>query len=94
MSEMRTREALNLALKEEMQLDDSVILMGEDIAVFGGAFKVTHGLLDQFGPQRVIDTPISENSIMGISIGALLAVFSPRVSFKPLLMNLLGDGFD
>jgi pyruvate dehydrogenase E1 component beta subunit len=89
MSEMRTREALNLALKEEMQLDDSVILMGEDIAVFGGAFKVTHGLLDQFGPQRVIDTPISENSIMGISIGAAMAGLKPVVEMMTINFSLL-----
>ena len=59
MGVMRYREALNAALREEMQRDDRVFLMGEDIGVFNGAFKVTAGLLDEFGEKRVRDTPIS-----------------------------------
>ncbi|MEX2024790.1 MAG: alpha-ketoacid dehydrogenase subunit beta, partial [Thermoleophilaceae bacterium] len=60
---MRYREALNLALREEMSADERVFLMGEDIGVFQGAFKVTAGLLEEFGERRVRDTPISENTI-------------------------------
>ncbi len=65
MTEMRYRDALKLALREEMRRDEDVILLGEDIGVFGGAFKVTSGLLEEFGERRVRDTPISENTIVG-----------------------------
>ncbi len=58
-------EALTLALREEMRRDPGVILLGEDIGAFGGAFKVTRGLLEEFGPERVIDTPISEGGFVG-----------------------------
>jgi len=64
------RSALNEALREEMSKDKSVILLGEDIGVIGGNFKVTQGLLDEFGPERVMDTPISENAIVGAAVGA------------------------
>ncbi|HEX3433836.1 MAG TPA: alpha-ketoacid dehydrogenase subunit beta, partial [Solirubrobacteraceae bacterium] len=57
MAQMRYREGLNAALREELSRDERVMLMGEDIGVFGGAFKVTEGLLDQFGEKRVRDTP-------------------------------------
>ncbi len=72
-SELRYREALRAALVEEMERDERVFIMGEDIGVFGGAFKVTEGLLERFGERRVRDTPISENSIVGIGIGAAMA---------------------
>ena len=62
MAVMRYREALNAALREEMARDENVVLMGEDIGVFNGAFKVTAGLLEEFGEKRVRDTPISENT--------------------------------
>ena len=62
---MRMREALNQALAEEMRRDRDVFIMGEDVGVFQGAFKVTEGLLDEFGEKRVRDTPISENTIVG-----------------------------
>ncbi len=65
MATMRYREALNQALREEMERDESVFLMGEDVGVFQGAFKVTEGLLEEFGEKRVRDTPISENTIVG-----------------------------
>ena len=68
MAVMRYREALNEALREEMQRDEDVFLMGEDIGVFNGAFKVTNGLLEEFGDRRVRDTPISENSIVGMGV--------------------------
>src|SRR4051795_7690993 len=79
MAVMRYREALNQALREEMQRDENVFLMGEDIGVFNGAFKVTAGLLDEFGEKRVRDTPISENTIVGVGVGAAMAGLRPVV---------------
>src|SRR3989441_3595541 len=76
---MRYREALNLALREEMERDESVFLMGEDVGVFQGAFKVTQGLLDEFGEKRVRDTPISENTIVGMGVGAAMTGLRPVV---------------
>ena len=69
---LRYREALNEALREEMLRDERVMLMGEDIGVFNGAFKVTAGLLEEFGEKRVRDTPISENTIVGMGVGAAM----------------------
>ena len=79
MAEMRYREALNLALREEMEADERVFLMGEDIGVFQGAFKVTAGLLEEFGEKRVRDTPISENTFVGMGVGAAMAGLRPVV---------------
>ena len=67
---LRMREALRDAMAEEMRRDENVFVMGEDVAVFQGSFKVTEGLLDEFGEKRVRDTPISENSIVGMGVGA------------------------
>lgn len=89
MSEMRMREALGLALREEMERDESVILMGEDIGVFGGAFKVTEGLLGDFGPDRVMDTPISENSIVGAGVGAAMGGIRPVIEMMTVNFALL-----
>src|SRR5437588_11033954 len=77
MSEMRYREALGAALREELARDERVMLMGEDIGVFGGAFKVTAGLLEEFGERRVRDTPISENTIVGMGVGAAMTGLRP-----------------
>jgi acetoin:2,6-dichlorophenolindophenol oxidoreductase subunit beta len=71
------REAINEALREEMQRDPTIILMGEDVAVAGGVFKVTNGLLNTFGPVRVIDTPIAEAGIMGLAVGAAMTGLRP-----------------
>src|SRR4030081_2166998 len=76
---MRYRDALNAALREELRRDERVILMGEDIGVFGGAFKVTSGLLEEFGERRVRDTPISENTIVGMGVGAAMTRLRPVV---------------
>lgn len=76
MSEMTMIEALNLALREAMEDDDSVVLLGEDIGVDRGIFRVTEGLLDRFGEARVIDTPVAEAGIVGTAIG--MAVFGLR----------------
>ncbi len=89
MPAMRYREALNQALREELQRDENVFLMGEDIGVFNGAFKVTAGLLDEFGEKRVRDTPISENTIVGAGVGAAMAGLRPVVELMTINFALL-----
>jgi pyruvate dehydrogenase E1 component beta subunit len=89
MATMRMREALRDALAEEMRRDESVFIMGEDIGVFQGAFKVTEGLLDEFGERRVRDTPISENSIVGTGVGAAMAGLRPVVEIMTVNFSLL-----
>ena len=71
------RDAINQALHEEMERDEDVIVFGEDVALYEGSFKVTRGLLEAFGPERVIDTPISEAAIMGMATGAAMAGLRP-----------------
>lgn len=73
------RKALNQAIYEEMLIDEHVIMLGEDIGIYGGAFGVSRGLLEKFGPERIIDTPISENSFTGMAIGAALMGLRPIV---------------
>lgn len=77
MSETTYIEAIRRALFEEMERDAKVFLIGEDIGHFGGAFKATQGLLERFGPERVVDTPIAEALIMGVSIGAAIRGLRP-----------------
>src|SRR5436305_11446040 len=89
MAEMRYREALNAALVEEMERDESVFIIGEDIGVFQGAFKVTQGLLERFGEKRVRDTPISENTIVGMGVGAAMAGLRPIVEIMTINFSLL-----
>ena len=89
MSEMRYREALGAALKEELRRDERVMVMGEDIGVFGGAFKVTEGLLEEFGEKRIRDTPISENTIVGIGVGAAMTGLRPVVELMTINFALL-----
>src|ERR671925_1937549 len=89
MAVLRYREALNQALREEMQRDERVFLMGEDIGVFNGAFKVTQGLLDEFGEKRVRDTPISENTIVGAGVGAAMIGLRPVVELMTVNFSLL-----
>jgi pyruvate dehydrogenase E1 component beta subunit len=86
---MTYREALNNCLREEMTRDEKVFLMGEDIGVFQGAFKVTQGLLEQFGEKRVRDTPISENSIVGVGVGSAMAGLRPVVELMTINFALL-----
>jgi pyruvate dehydrogenase E1 component beta subunit len=83
------REALGEALREELRRDPSVIVMGEDVGAFGGAFRVTEGLQDEFGPARVRDTPISENAIVGMGVGAALAGLRPVVELMTANFALL-----
>jgi pyruvate dehydrogenase E1 component beta subunit len=89
MTELRYREALNAALREELRRDERVVLMGEDIGVFGGAFKVTAGLLEEFGEKRVRDTPISENTIVGVGVGAAMSGLRPVVELMTINFALL-----
>jgi len=89
MSEMTYRDALNLALKEEMRHDPSVIVLGEDVALYEGSFKVTRGLLGEFGEERVRDTPISENTIIGVSVGAAMGGLRPVAELMTVNFALL-----
>jgi pyruvate dehydrogenase E1 component subunit beta len=85
----RMREALRDAMAEEMRRDEAVFVMGEDVGVFQGAFKVTEGLLDEFGEKRVRDTPISENTIVGTGVGAAIAGLRPIVELMTVNFALL-----
>jgi pyruvate dehydrogenase E1 component beta subunit len=71
------REALRAAMREELQRDENVVVMGEEVAQFNGAYKVTEGLLKEFGPKRVVDTPISEAGFIGLGIGASMLGIRP-----------------
>ena len=74
---LTVREAIREAMSEEMRSDETVYLMGEEVAEYQGAYKISQGMLDEFGPKRVIDTPITEHGFAGIAVGALLAGSSP-----------------
>lgn len=89
MPEMTYRDALNLALKEEMRRDPSVVTWGEDVALYEGSFKVTRGLLAEFGEERVKDTPISENTIIGTAVGAAMGGLRPVVELMTVNFALL-----
>ena len=89
MPEMQYREALRLAMTEEMVRDDRVFLMGEEVAEYNGAYKVSQGMLDQFGPRRIIDTPISEEGFSGIGIGAAMVGLRPIVEFMTFSFSLV-----
>ena len=89
MAVMRMREALRDGMAEEMRRDETVFVMGEDVAVFQGSFKVTEGLLDEFGEKRVRDTPISENSIVGMGVGAGMGGLRPIVEIMTVNFALL-----
>ena len=81
MAEIQLREALRAAMTEEMERDETVFLMGEEVAQYNGAYKVSEGMLDQFGPKRVIDTPISENGFAGLGVGAAMNGLRPIIEF-------------
>jgi len=83
------RDALNQALREEMQRDPNVFLMGEEVGVYQGAYKVSRGLLEEFGPRRVVDTPIAELGFAGIGIGAAMAGLRPVIEFMTWNFALL-----
>jgi pyruvate dehydrogenase E1 component beta subunit len=77
MAKMTMVQSLNLALRQEMEKDDSVVVLGEDVGLDGGVFRVTEGLIEQFGEQRVNDTPLAESGIVGMSIGMALYGLKP-----------------
>jgi pyruvate dehydrogenase E1 component beta subunit len=79
MAIIQFREALNQAMSEEMERDDSIFLMGEEVGLYNGAYKVSQGMLDRFGPRRVIDSPITENSFVGMGVGAA------NVGLRPII---------
>src|SRR3954469_18874709 len=92
MPEMNMVEAINLALAQEMQRDERVIVLGEDVGVNGGVFRVTDGLQKRFGPERVVDTPLSESGIIGTSVGLAMAGMRPvpEIQFE----GFLGPAYD
>jgi len=89
MREIQFREALREAMSEEMRRDPSVILMGEEVAEYNGAYKVSQGMLDEFGPDRVLDTPIAELGFAGIGVGAAMNGLRPIVEFMTFNFSLV-----
>ncbi len=89
MREIRFREALREAMVEEMRKDQHIFLMGEEVAEYNGAYKVSQGMLDEFGPKRVIDTPIAELGFAGIGVGAAMNGMRPIVEFMTFNFALL-----
>src|SRR6267154_3501834 len=89
MAVITMREALNQALKEELQRDENVFLMGEEVAAYQGAYKVSKGLLEEFGDKRVIDTPITELGFAGLGVGAAMVGLRPVVEFMTFNFSIL-----
>ncbi|PYI76382.1 MAG: alpha-ketoacid dehydrogenase subunit beta [Verrucomicrobia bacterium] len=89
MREITYRQALNEALAEELERDPNVFLMGEEVAEYQGAYKVSSGLLQRFGPKRIIDTPISENGFAGLGIGAAMVGLRPIIEFMTFSFSLV-----
>src|ERR1043166_5932679 len=89
MAQIEFREALRSAMTEEMERDPNVFLMGEEVAEYNGAYKVSKGMLDRFGPKRVIDTPISEAAFSGLGIGAATCGLRPIVEFMSWSFTLV-----
>ena len=83
------REALREAMSEEMRNDPEIFVMGEEVAEYNGAYKVTQGMLDEFGPERVIDTPIAENGFAGIGVGAAMNGMRPIIEFMTFNFSLV-----
>ncbi len=89
MSLMTYREALNLAMREEMRRDETIVLMGEEVGFYNGAYKVSKGLLEEFGPMRVLDTPITELGFTGLGVGAAMVGLRPIVEMMTFNFSLL-----
>ena len=89
MREIQFREALREAMSEEMRRDDTVFLMGEEVAEYNGAYKVSQGMLDEFGPDRVVDTPISELGFSGLGVGAAMNGLRPIIEFMTFNFSLV-----
>lgn len=90
MPDMTYREALRAALREEMQRDETVLLIGEEVGTFGGSYKVSQGLIDEFGDRRIIDTPIAEEGIIGAGIGAAMTGLRPVCEIMTINFLLVG----
>jgi pyruvate dehydrogenase E1 component beta subunit len=91
MAVITMREALNQALREELHRDENVFLMGEEVAAYQGAYKVTKGLLEEFGDKRVIDTPITELGFAGLGVGAAMVGLRPIVEFMTFNFSILAS---
>lgn len=89
MREIQFREALREAMSEEMRRDDKIFLMGEEVAEYNGAYKVSQGMLDEFGPERVIDTPIAELGFAGLGVGAAMNGLRPIIEFMTFNFSLV-----
>src|ERR671914_1799553 len=89
MAVITIREALNQALSEEMHRDEGVFLMGEEVAEYQGAYKVSKGLLEEFGPKRVIDSPITELGFAGLGVGAAMVGLRPVIEFMTFNFSIL-----
>ena len=89
MATLQIREALRRAMTEEMERDDSIFLMGEEVADYNGAYKVSQGMLEKFGPNRIVDTPISEAGFAGLGIGAAMAGMRPIIEFMTWNFSLV-----
>jgi pyruvate dehydrogenase E1 component beta subunit len=89
MAQLQIREALRRAMIEEMEKDESIFLIGEEVAQYNGAYKVSQGMLEQFGPSRVVDTPISEAGFAGLGIGAAMVGMRPIVEFMTWNFSLV-----
>jgi len=89
MAELTYREALNQAMEEELRRDESVFLMGEEVGEYDGAYKVSKGLLEAFGPDRIVDTPISELGFAGLGVGAAMVGLRPIVEFMTFNFSIL-----
>ena len=86
---LQFREALLEAMQEEMRSDENIYVMGEEVAEYNGAYKVTQGMLDEFGPERVIDTPIAENGFAGIGVGSAMNGLRPIIEFMTFNFSLV-----
>src|ERR671917_2681102 len=86
---MQLRHALRAAMTEEMERDENVFLMGEEVAQYNGAYKVSEGMLDRFGPRRVIDTPISEAAFSGLGVGSAMVGLRPIVEYMSWSFTLV-----
>src|SRR5438105_10191307 len=92
MATMTYLQAISAAVRDELRADERVMVMGEDIGVFGGAFKVTDGFIEEFGPDRVMDTPLAESGIVGTAVGAAVAGLRPVCEMQ--FSDFIACGFD
>lgn len=89
MAHIAYRDALGQAMSEEMRRDDKIFLMGEEVGFYQGAFKVSRGMLEEFGPMRVIDTPITEAGFTGVGIGAAMVGLRPIIEMMTFNFSIL-----